>query len=400
MSQMISACFDELLKIAEHKHASEGVTRLGAAGELAGLGILAAPQVDKLWAKHRARKAGALDAHGEISEKNLEKFRHISPKHDTAMDVAGLGILAAPYVKPLFKGAESGYEIMLQGAARKHIALRAAGGAIGGAAVGAVADKENRGRGAAKGALVGGTLAGAASVARKLNTAHNIETLAKKVIDESDPKYERVMRHAEELSRQRPPVIMAGGAAVGAAGSGAMAAHDQHKRKQKIASAAAADTEVAAATKLLKRQMALRVGGGAIGGAAVGAKYDRESRGRGAAKGAVVGGTLAGAATVGRKLLTAINATRLDKIHGNPNASVKDKEKAQRLHDSVYGHVIQLAKQKPLSTLAGGAAVGAAGSGAMSAIENHEQKIAAGSVVGGVAGVADVDRRLHAKSGK
>lgn len=104
MSHMIHACFDELQKIAMTKQASEGVSRLGAAGELAGLGILAAPQIDKLWAKRKARQAGALDARGEIGEHDLDKFRHINSKHDTAMDVAGLGILAAPYVKPLLTG--------------------------------------------------------------------------------------------------------------------------------------------------------------------------------------------------------------------------------------------------------------------------------------------------------
>jgi len=93
------------LRMTQEKVADAGISRMGAAGELLGLGTLAAPQADKMWAKHKARKAGALDQHGEISERNLDKFRVIKSKHDNALDVAGLGVLAAPYIKPLMKRA-------------------------------------------------------------------------------------------------------------------------------------------------------------------------------------------------------------------------------------------------------------------------------------------------------
>ena len=95
---MFSAFRDELVKI------SENVTRLGAAGELLGLGAIAAPVVDNMVARHRARAHGEADREGHVSDKAMSKYKLIGHGMGDAMDVGGLGVLAAPYIKPLFHG--------------------------------------------------------------------------------------------------------------------------------------------------------------------------------------------------------------------------------------------------------------------------------------------------------
>lgn len=64
--------------------------------EVAGLAALAAPAIDNLQARHRARKAGLADADGHVSEHDMDKFRGMSEGAHEAIDVGGLGVLAAP----------------------------------------------------------------------------------------------------------------------------------------------------------------------------------------------------------------------------------------------------------------------------------------------------------------
>lgn len=72
----------------------EAIKEANGALEVAGLGVLAAPSVDNMQAKFRARRAGA-DVH---NEKALDKFRLLKEKHHDAVELGGLGILAAPYI--------------------------------------------------------------------------------------------------------------------------------------------------------------------------------------------------------------------------------------------------------------------------------------------------------------
>jgi len=81
------------------------VNKPSAILEAGALGTLAAPSADKLIARHRARRAGMADSGGHVSEKAVEKFRVFKPHHEDAMEVAGLGALAAPYVHRLMKRA-------------------------------------------------------------------------------------------------------------------------------------------------------------------------------------------------------------------------------------------------------------------------------------------------------
>jgi hypothetical protein len=76
------------------------LTRFSHAGpqvEVAGLAILAAPSIDNMVAKRRAFKAG-VGRHGHVPEAKLNKFRMIKEKHHDAIETAGLGLLAAPYI--------------------------------------------------------------------------------------------------------------------------------------------------------------------------------------------------------------------------------------------------------------------------------------------------------------
>jgi len=96
---VLSGLFDELEKIS-------GV--LGAAGaflhkmedpiEVGGLGILAAPSVDNMVAKWRARRAGLVDPHGKPTEEGIESKRLIKEKWHDPIEAGGLGLLAAPIV--------------------------------------------------------------------------------------------------------------------------------------------------------------------------------------------------------------------------------------------------------------------------------------------------------------
>ncbi len=62
----------------------------GASGamEVAGLGMLAAPSIDNIQAKLRTSKGGDVD-----------KKRLIKNKYHDAMEVGGLGVLASPYLR-------------------------------------------------------------------------------------------------------------------------------------------------------------------------------------------------------------------------------------------------------------------------------------------------------------
>lgn len=76
---------DELAKIAGDNRAANAI-------ELGGLGVLAVPSLDGLQARARAR----LD--GDKSKKGIEGRRLLPEGAHDAMEVAGLGTLAAPYV--------------------------------------------------------------------------------------------------------------------------------------------------------------------------------------------------------------------------------------------------------------------------------------------------------------
>lgn len=70
---------------------AERMARLGGRNEVAGLGVLAAPSVDDVIARIRARRAGA-------EEGELDKFRMLKEKYHGPIEIAGLGMLAAPYI--------------------------------------------------------------------------------------------------------------------------------------------------------------------------------------------------------------------------------------------------------------------------------------------------------------
>lgn len=76
---MLKGCSTELLQIT--KEASGAL-------EVAGLGMLAAPSLDNIQAKLRAGKGG-----------NVDSKRLIKNKFHDAIEVGGLGVLAAPYIK-------------------------------------------------------------------------------------------------------------------------------------------------------------------------------------------------------------------------------------------------------------------------------------------------------------
>ena len=77
-SSMLSAARAELLEI---------VKEANGAVEVAGLGILAAPSLDNIQAKLRAGKGG-----------DVESKRLIKSKYHDAVELGGLGTLAAPYI--------------------------------------------------------------------------------------------------------------------------------------------------------------------------------------------------------------------------------------------------------------------------------------------------------------
>lgn len=72
----------------------EAIKEANGAVEVAGLGLLAAPAVDNMVAKFRARRAGAnaKDDHA------VDKFRVIKERFHDPVELGGLGVLAAPYI--------------------------------------------------------------------------------------------------------------------------------------------------------------------------------------------------------------------------------------------------------------------------------------------------------------
>jgi glucan phosphorylase len=121
MENVITRAFiDEITKIASANPGvlSRAMGKLRSAGssigkglhkyedhiEVGGLGVLAAPGIDSMVARHRANKAGLADAHGHISEENIDKFRLIKEKYHAPVDVGGLGVLAAPSLAKIVGG--------------------------------------------------------------------------------------------------------------------------------------------------------------------------------------------------------------------------------------------------------------------------------------------------------
>lgn len=83
-SHTSKAFMAEFLKIAEDGRV-----------ELAGLGVLAAPSLDNMQAKFRAKRHGTAD---------VDKYRLIKDKYHDAVEAGGLGVLAAPYIKSKLTG--------------------------------------------------------------------------------------------------------------------------------------------------------------------------------------------------------------------------------------------------------------------------------------------------------
>lgn len=81
---MLEMCSNEFLNIIK-----EADGRI----ELAGLGVLAAPSLDNMQAKLRAGKGG-----------DVESKRLIKSKYHDAFEAGGLGVLAAPYIKSKLQG--------------------------------------------------------------------------------------------------------------------------------------------------------------------------------------------------------------------------------------------------------------------------------------------------------
>lgn len=73
--------------------------------EVAGLGALAAPNIDNMIARRRALKAGLGDTHGHVSDESMDKYRVIKEKYHDPIEAGGLGVLAAPLIaKRLHQG--------------------------------------------------------------------------------------------------------------------------------------------------------------------------------------------------------------------------------------------------------------------------------------------------------
>ncbi len=90
---VICGLFDELEKIGGvGKNVAKYLANLSGRNEVLGLGVLAAPSVDDMVARLRARRAGSTN------HDDLEKYRLIKDKYHAPFEVAGLGMLAAPYV--------------------------------------------------------------------------------------------------------------------------------------------------------------------------------------------------------------------------------------------------------------------------------------------------------------
>jgi hypothetical protein len=64
--------------------------------EVGGLAYLAAPNVDNMQAKWRARNAGLVDEKGHPTEHGIEQKRFIKERFHDPVEATGLGVLAAP----------------------------------------------------------------------------------------------------------------------------------------------------------------------------------------------------------------------------------------------------------------------------------------------------------------
>jgi hypothetical protein len=74
--------------------------------EVAGLGYLAAPSVDNMQAKYRARRAGDVGPDGHVSEEAMNQRRLIPEKYHDPIEATGLASLAVPLVaKRLHSGS-------------------------------------------------------------------------------------------------------------------------------------------------------------------------------------------------------------------------------------------------------------------------------------------------------
>ena len=98
---IINSLFDELEKIAfktrnlfNKRNPLKSMANMGGRGEVIGLAILAAPSMDNMIAKIRARAAG----YKHPNDHTLNKFRMLKEKYHDAAEVGGLSILAAPYI--------------------------------------------------------------------------------------------------------------------------------------------------------------------------------------------------------------------------------------------------------------------------------------------------------------
>lgn len=66
--------------------------------EVGGLGVLAAPNIDNMIARHRAREALGLASGEEVPEEAIEQKRLIKERFHDPIEAGGLGILAAPLI--------------------------------------------------------------------------------------------------------------------------------------------------------------------------------------------------------------------------------------------------------------------------------------------------------------
>ena len=116
MRPVYAAFFDELTKIAflgelGHDIGVAGKELVGLGGkalsamhryedpiEVGGLGLLAAPNIDNMIARHRARSAGLAGEHGHVPDEAVDKYRLIKEKYHDPLEAGGLGILAAPLI--------------------------------------------------------------------------------------------------------------------------------------------------------------------------------------------------------------------------------------------------------------------------------------------------------------
>jgi hypothetical protein len=92
---------DEIAKIAGVFSKVPGLQTLAKLEnpiEVGGLGILAAPNIDNMIAKHRARRALGLARGAEVPEEAIEQKRLIKERFHDPVEVGGLGILAAPLI--------------------------------------------------------------------------------------------------------------------------------------------------------------------------------------------------------------------------------------------------------------------------------------------------------------